>query len=373
MSVVNPKLSEYRVEVFSDGRSVAFASENGEIPEDLADENILKSSPFFVVVSRSAETAAALASRLEALFPESPAVISVTQNSVLQKGKTVATAGAAVFADDFEQFRFAIPWTLASSEDLKVSTSFNKVANRQLFWTTLERPREKTIVAPPSRLALFSLGPAKTLPIFPGSRAQFFIFENRYKLMIKECAEQNVPLVLSYDDASVICDLVDYRRHDDSGACTVVLRVASRATVRTVHPPSPHEFSLNRATVEPLFDTKIDTSLDHLLDHFTLKFFKARYYPFTQEQQQQPPLDDEQQSDQESPEALSFRIAAVVDQICDVDYHTKLFWFDTTDTASRLASLIQYVEKHILKLQDDTTTVNTETDNDTSTTHPPPH
>lgn len=352
MNVVDPKLSEFAANVLTQ-KFVAFSSDNGEIPEELANETILKSSPSFVVLSRSNEDAEGLVSRLDSLFPQSPTIVSVARN-VFRQGKPVSTVGAAVFAENFDELRREVPWSTSPGF---AATGFNKNANRLLFYTTFQ-PQETLDVT--EKVAVFALGPRRALPMFPGAVAEFFVFENRYKLMIKECAENRVPLLLYYPEAAVLCDLVDYQRHDSTGASRVRLRATRRARVDTMHPPAQHEFDLARATVEIVSDDEPPNSLQHLLDNATLKAFRDG--PLRSVFREENNLREENET---SPEEISFEVAAALDRVGDLDYDTKRFWFDTEDTEARLQSQISYIERIVDP--DSSRTENATSSNDSST------
>lgn len=309
---------------------VVWTSEGGAVPEDLAAFVSLDSTRLiFAIVSRS--DIEPLFGRLESLFPGAAALCAVVGEewSVRRRSSEVDIAGAVALDFNVREVSKA----LCEMSPLGVRTNTN--ASRVLFGPTEhmdEAQSDESYLSDLNQVPVFA---QHQVLVFPHETAQFYVFEPRYKWMIKECIDRKRPFViadLDIDGLGALCRLVSFEQSSADvssfitvrGLCRV--RIASQVQHRT-------EFGLFRADLSTVRDDEPREKLDP--EHFA-----PELAPFT------TMLGERHEQDLE---AVTWKLANWLN-VGAVDHNIKRDWFDTTDTKVRLTSQLDLITS-IVKVQ----------------------
>ena len=239
---------------FEATRSITWACATDAVPDELADEALVKVEPrrlsiALVAAEHCHETAQNLFERLDCLFPGA-AIVSATlakgEKVWLPQKKKTPIAGAV----------------LVDAEPLMVSRSVskiapgrfraNKVVADELFVHKKMTEEEPRTVEDFVGLPVFAL---PQVVVFPDQLADFNVFESRYKLMIKECQETSRPFLVADDHDKDTDDVlatachvidVDYSTKSQGGESKIVVKGSTRVRIRLT-PPDRSQFNLIRS------------------------------------------------------------------------------------------------------------------------------
>jgi len=225
-------------------------------PEVLADESLMKIEPsrlFFGLASNfeSREACDGLFERIDHLFPGAHVARASLQpeDIVWLPGEENDENGVAGFAFvDADNDRATQSVARMAPQQFRAN---QRVAER-LFVPSLEEDPPDPIEDDFDNAPVFALSDSV---LFPGQLSEFYIFESRYKFMVKECREKNRSFILldaadfgNKDVVATACDVLQADFFDDAPRCgesKILARASKRLSVR-LDDKKPSEFGLRR-------------------------------------------------------------------------------------------------------------------------------
>lgn len=309
---------------------VTWTSEGGAVPEDLATFIALDPTTLvFAIVSRS--DVEPLLGRLESLFPGAAALCAVVgeEYSVRLRGSEVDIAGAVAVDLNIRDVSKA----LCEMSPLGMRTNDN--ASRVLFGPTEPMDEAKSDESYLNDLHQVPVFAQHKVLVFPNETAQFYVFEPRYKWMIKECIDRKRPFViadLDIDGLGALCRLVSFEQSSADLSSFITVRGLCRVRIGS-HVQNRTEFGLFRADLSTVRDDEPSQKLDPA-------HFPPELVPFT------TMLGDQ---DEQELERVTWKLANWLN-VGAVNHNIKRIWFDTTDTKVRLTSQLELITR-IVKVQ----------------------